>query len=67
MGALSDIVGRLKTESLDSILFGSNTSWPSDGIDMNFDIDRDIGDEGAVGHAQAFIVPREVRTDADRP
>jgi uncharacterized protein (UPF0335 family) len=47
MGAPSDIIARLRTESLDTILFGSATSWPSDGIEddiANFDIERDIRD-----------------------
>jgi uncharacterized protein (UPF0335 family) len=46
LGAPRDIIGRLNTESLDTILFGSATGWPSDGIDddmANFDIERDIG------------------------
>jgi uncharacterized protein (UPF0335 family) len=49
IGAPSDIVGRLRTESLDTILFGSSTGWPSDGIDddiANFDIERDIAGPG---------------------
>jgi uncharacterized protein (UPF0335 family) len=44
LGASSDVVGRLKTESVDTILFG-NTGFPSDGITdamINFDIESGI-------------------------
>jgi uncharacterized protein (UPF0335 family) len=47
MGAPSDMIDRLRTETLDTILFGSATSWPSDGIDddmASFDIEKDIRD-----------------------
>jgi uncharacterized protein (UPF0335 family) len=47
LGAPADIIGRLRTESLDTILFGSAKSWPSDWVDdniANFDIERDIRD-----------------------
>jgi uncharacterized protein (UPF0335 family) len=46
LGAPRDVIGRLNTESLDTILFGSSTSWPSDGIDIDlqsFDIERALG------------------------
>jgi uncharacterized protein (UPF0335 family) len=44
MGAPDSFIGRLRSESLDTILFGT-TGFPSDGIDMeNFDIVRGIGD-----------------------
>jgi uncharacterized protein (UPF0335 family) len=44
MGAPDIVVGRLRSESLDTILFGT-TGFPSDSIDMqNFDIERGIGD-----------------------
>jgi uncharacterized protein (UPF0335 family) len=46
MGAPSDIIGRLRTESLYTILFGGATSWPSDSIEddmARFDITRDVG------------------------
>jgi uncharacterized protein (UPF0335 family) len=46
MGAPDSVVGRLRSESLDSILFGTNTDFPSDGIDMDFDIERGIGAPG---------------------
>jgi hypothetical protein len=45
LGAPQSVIGRLNTESLDAILFGTNTGWPSDGIDLaDFDIERDIRD-----------------------
>ena len=45
LGAPQSVIGRLNTESLDTILFGTNTGWPSDGIDLaDFDIERDIRD-----------------------
>ena len=34
LGAPQSVIGRLNTESLDTILFGTNTGWPSDGIDV---------------------------------
>jgi uncharacterized protein (UPF0335 family) len=45
MGASDVVVSRLRTESLDNVLFGS-TGFPSDGIDLDFDIERDIGGPG---------------------
>jgi uncharacterized protein (UPF0335 family) len=46
MGASTDVVGRLKTESVDTILFGS-TGFPADSVSddlVGFDIERGIKD-----------------------
>jgi uncharacterized protein (UPF0335 family) len=46
LGATSDVIGRLKRESAEEILFGT-TGFPSDGISdamIKFDIERGVAD-----------------------